>query len=146
LVFEDPDAAFRRHEEEIIQKIERRYEGVQKAEKFWGRFYKDNQDTLDRDEDDFMVKAIMQEHADELGQLPETKIGERLAELVQDKLLRYSRRSKLEDSATDTTAARTRVEPASRSTPRAPAREPEGPTTMTDMIKARQAARRKAVA
>src|SRR5262245_8324588 len=51
LVFEDPDLAFKRHEDEIVNKLRLEYAQEKRAEAFWHKFYRDNRDTLDREAD-----------------------------------------------------------------------------------------------
>ena len=134
LLFEDPVGAVNRLKAEIRQE----YVQEKKLEQFWNRFYRSNKD-LDRDEDEFIVKAILNENIQTLANLPEEDAAARLADLSRRQILKYQARQKEDEQE----SARTRVETPSRTTPRAAAPKDEGPTTITQLIKERRAARQK---
>lgn len=134
LLFEDPVGAVNRIKEEIRQE----YVKEKRLDMFWNKFYGQNKD-LDRTEDDFIVKAILNDNLQTLTQLSEEEAASKLADLSRRQILKYQSKTK-ED---DTDNSRTRVETPSRSTVRSAPKADQGPTSLTDLIKQRRAQRAK---
>ena len=135
LLFEDPVGAVNRLKNEIRQE----YIQEKKLDQFWNKFYRTNKD-LDRDEDDFIVKAILNENLQSLATLPEEDAAAKLADLSRRQILKYQSKNKQDDNEP---TPRTRVESPSRATVRAVPPKDEGPTTLTQLIKQRRQARTK---
>lgn len=140
LLFENPTEAVTRLKNEIRQE----YTQEKELERWRNRFY--TRTGLDEDEDGPLVMAVYNQNAATLAPLGlSDEAIDKLGDMVNQRILGYSRKAKLEDEPTDKNAPRTQVEPASR--PRTPVRTPqpeeEGPATITDLLKARRAARAK---
>lgn len=143
LLFENPNEAINRLKKEIREEVVGEYVQDQTQQKFWNGFYSKHKD-LSRDDDDFLVRGVLQQNWQTLSPLAPEEASEKLADLTRRQILRYSQKSKVEDENQPITAPRTQVESASRPMPRpAPAREDEGPATLTDVINQRRAARRR---
>lgn len=141
LLFENPTEAVNRLKSEITAEVTSLYQQDKAQTDFWNGFYSKNQD-LDRQDDDMLVRGVLQQNWNSLHALPPQEAAERLANLTRRQILRYSQKAKLEDESTPNPATRTFVEPASHPSPRpAPRAVDEGPATLTDVIKARRAAR-----
>jgi len=135
LLFEDPDGAVQRIQREVEQRIEGKYIQEKKLEQFWNKFYRSNKD-LDRDDDDFIVKAVLNENLNSLANMPEDEAASRLADLSRRQILKYSGKNK--DQTDEEPISRARVESASRPSARPAQPREQGPTTLTDLIKQRQ--------
>lgn len=142
LIFSNPEQAVELIEKNILKKVDERdsnikteletkYEREQAEKKYWNEFYKDNKDLKDAD---FVVKAIFQQHWNELGPMTPNQASKRLAELSREAILKLvpsndSKSVQVEGGATPSTK---------------PSRTPEGEkiVTMGQIIRNRNKARR----
>jgi len=86
LIFEDPDAALRLHEQEIVQKIRAEDQAKQAERQWWDGFYSKNKD-LSEDRD--LVDFAMNKHWDELRALHPDQAASRLADYTRETLVRF---------------------------------------------------------
>jgi hypothetical protein len=140
LWFENPQAAYQKIKQEVRDEIAGDYRRDQALQRFWDGFDRANDDLR---EDRWLAEQVMRDHFDELADLPTRKAQERLGELTRERILRLTR--KFKTTPNDDERPRLMVEPASGERPVRPARqEPEAPTTLSGVLKARADARRAA--
>lgn len=147
LWFENPSKAAELIEQKTYQRVRTEYEEREKAreqqqalDRFFDGFYRKNDDLRD---DDWVVKGVMQEHFEDLADLPTVKAQEKLADLTRERIIRLTRKVKTSDT---TRSRQTLAEPASgERAPRPAPTEDAGPGSLGDVIRER-AARRQAAA
>ena len=136
-LFENPKAAIERLKREMRQEIVGEYRQDQALRTFWEGFYRSHDDLR---EDDWMVRAMFQEHFNELADLPTREAQTKLGEITRTQILRLTRKTK---SPTDTTP-RDLLEPASGDRPPRPAaQDDDGPQSIGSLIASRRAERNK---
>lgn len=130
LWFENPKAAYQKIKQEVRQEIVGDYQRDQALQRFWDGFDRANDDLR---EDRWLAEAVLNDNFDELGALPTRKAQERLGELVRERILKLTRKTKTVNDDPD--RARTMLEPASGDRPPRPAAQDDKPETMSDQIR-----------
>lgn len=139
LLFKNPKEALKLHGERVARTVETKlrseYQRDQGTTEFWRDFYRDNSDLKD---DDDIVQMVLSTNLDKLGGMPVAAAMAELADLTRKRIMSYSnRKGRRPDD-------RTRVEGASAPSARRQPREDSGVITLSDIIKNRRLARRKA--
>ena len=138
LLFENPNEAISQIRQGIIREVEGRYSQDQSQREFWRGFYRKHDDL---DGEDTLVQAVMQRHWGELETLPVSTAQDKIADLTRGEILRISKKLKggREDELPQGRAV---VEGASSTPSRRKAEpEPEGPKSLSDVIRANRARR-----
>jgi len=146
--WENPERYFKALQDNIDKRIEERVSGVRdeltssyqqekKLEQFWIDFYKENKDLKD---DDFIVKSVLQRDYAELSTIPLDQAQQKLAARSRDVLLKYTKAEspKPEDKVV--------VEGGPAAASKKPASGTDEPKilSLTDIVKQRREAKRKA--
>jgi hypothetical protein len=137
-LFEDPQKTLQDFEKHIRQSV--RQEMTQEYQKdvgqreFWGQFYRDNPD-LDKYRD--LVDGSLAANYANLQNLPTAQAAKRLAELTRTRILAIRGGNK----PTPQPRRRAVAEGGNPPTDAPPRREPERPTTLGDVIRARHTKR-----
>lgn len=141
ILFEDPNKAVSMIQEKIRKEVTAdltsAYNSDKNADKFWDGFYNDNPDLK---QDDFLVKAVLAEHANDIGDLPVAKAAERLAELTQAQIVRYG--GSTSKSKTKRTATAQPSGPSGKKQPRSE-EETDNVRSISDVLRERRANRNK---
>lgn len=139
LLFTNPKEAMRLHGEQIRRDVKAELQGEYQKDQgekaFWTDFYAKNKD-LQTDKD--LVQFMLSKSMAELGDMPVEKAMDRLADLTRQTILGYGNRHGGEKRR-----SRAVVEGANPPASRAAPTPADRPTTLSDILKARKAARRK---
>jgi hypothetical protein len=136
LWFEDPSRAAKIIEERTYERVAGEYRQQEALKSFWDGFYRGNTDLQD---DGWIARAMLNEHATELVDLPVRQAQEKLAEFTRKEILRIAGKTKAQDRPTPAL-----LEPASGDRPpRSRRDEDEGPQSISDHIRQRNDARRR---
>jgi hypothetical protein len=142
LIFENPKKALELHGQQIEARLEARYRTEQAYRAFWETFYKNNPDL---EEEDTFVRARFTSIFNDIADQPTGKAQDALADDVRREILRISRKARTSD---DTPPPRTRAiveAPSGDRPPRAQRSEEDDlPTSLSDAIRRKVAARRAA--
>lgn len=136
-LFEDPEntiAALRKSiREEITKDLRTDYQTDQNQRQFWNGFFERHPDLRpDRD----LVEVTMHANMDKLGNLAVEEASDKLAELTRERILRYSGA----DDGRKGGKKKPLAEGANPPRKAAEQKKPEGPVTLSQIIKARRAA------
>jgi hypothetical protein len=132
LWFENPQAAYQKIKQEVREEIVGDYRKDQALRTFWDGFFRTHDDLR---EDDWLARAMFQEHFNELADLPTREAQQKLGEITRTQILRLTRKTK---NPTDTTP-RDLLEPASGDRPpRQPAPDDDGPQSISGLIAQRR--------
>lgn len=138
LLFSNPAEAVRRIKAEAVaeasQGLTAKYNQDQNTQKFWGDFFEANKD-LSKDDKD-LIELMLNKHLSELANIPVADAMKRLADLTRERLLRYAGGGRRK-------GGKAVAEGASVPTPKTPQAPPPRVTSISDVLKARAAARRK---
>lgn len=138
LMFADPKAAVRKIEDRAVQRAERKlrgeYQKDQSETKFWDEFYRAH---ADLQQDDDLVQLTLNKNLADLADLPVSQAMTKLADLTRQRILGYS-------GGKGRPKSRAVAEGSSPPSARRPATELQRPTTLSDIIRNRKAARQKA--
>lgn len=138
LWFENPAKAQEIIEQRIYQKVTGEYQRDQATRQFFDGFYRANDDLRG---DEWLVNAVFSESFGDIADMPISKAQEKLAELTRERILKLTRKAKVNEEPTRSRAAM--VEPASgeRTPRRVKEEEDEGPKSMADVIRERAKAK-----
>jgi hypothetical protein len=141
LLYDDPKAAMRLHGERVAAKVKQELTATYQREKgqetFWKNFYDKNKD-LKNDHD--LVEVTLKGNLNDLANIPVEKAMEKLADLTRDRILRYAG-GKPKGGSKKAVAEGAAAPSAPKATP-----EPNAPSSLSDIIKARARKRRGQVA
>lgn len=156
LMFDRPAEAVGHIRREINEQVsaakselETRYESERRRERFWATFYRANPDLAG---EELLVDSILQRDQSALSPLPVEEGQSRLADAVRKEILRIARVARERDSRDDEQPVpqrRASVEGARETTEgqrgrrQTAEREDEGPTSITEALRERRAARLK---
>jgi hypothetical protein len=139
-VWEDTPSALRSLRDEIKKEVTSELRGEYRAakseEKFWDTFYRENK-AFNRDDDHWVVQAIVNENFADWKEMPVAKVRAELAKETEKRLARIEARK---ERSGDTKSASLNLSSANAPSPR---KEPEEtlPRGLSDVLKARQAFR-----
>lgn len=148
-IFENPAEALSRLKQEwrqeIVSELTGRYEGDQQQRAFWEGFYRAHPDLADEPE---LVQAVATRLMPRWQSEPASRAGEFAEALAKDTralILRVSRKGREADApAEPRPAGRAVVEGASGGRAPTPPPDDEGPASLSDLLRQRQADRRRA--
>lgn len=138
LIFQDPQKALKMHAEmvrdQVKQEMTQMYQREQGTQKFWNDFYQANPDLKD---DHDLVEMTLNANLNDLIDEPVPQAIEKLADLTRQKILRYSGKGQNKDDGKSPKRQKAQAEGASRPAPKQPPQEEPGPSTLSDLIRAR---------
>lgn len=141
LLYDNPREAMRLHGDRIANKVKTelttQYQREQGQKIFWDRFYEKNKDLKD---DQDLVETTLKSNLNDLANIPVDDAMKKLADLTRDRIMRYAG-GKPKGGGKKAVAEGNGPPSAPRATP-----EPEAPSSLSDIIKARARKRRGQVA
>lgn len=141
LLYDNPQEAMRLHGDRVAAKVKKeltaQYSREKGQETFWKNFYDTNKD-LRADHD--LVEMTLKSNLNELANIPVEQAMKKLADLTRDRIMRYAG-GKPKGGGKKAVA-----EGAAPPSPTRPNSEPEAPSSLSDIIKARARKRRGQVA
>lgn len=138
-IFVEPEVALARLREEIKAEMRAEYQADKGQKEFWSDFYKSNPDLKDMD---FLTEAVLNKNYARLKDMEVEKAGKELAKLTREAASKIGVGRKKDDVEEPSRAV---VEGASHPAPKHNVQNTEpGVTSLSDVIKQRQAAKRKA--
>jgi hypothetical protein len=143
-IWEDTPAALKSLRDEIKKEVSEELRGEYRAqkseEKFWDDFYRSNK-SFSRDDDHWVVQAVVNENFSQWKDLPVNKVKEELAKETEKRLARIeARKERNVDKSAPTMGLSSSSSPS-------PKREPaeEKPKTLSQMIRDKQQMRQTAL-
>lgn len=141
LLYDNPKEAMRLHGQRVADKVKQEltatYQREQGQKVFWDRFYEKNKDLKD---DRDLVETTLKSNLNDLANIPVDDAMKKLADLTRDRILRYAG-GKPKAGGKKAVAEGAAAPSPPRATP-----EPEAPSSLSDIIKARARKRRGQVA
>ena len=137
LLFENPNEALGRLRQEIKEEMRMEYGRDQSEQKFWQGLYRKHDDL---EGEETLIRAVMQQHWGDLQALPVGDAQDKIADMTRSEILRISKKlrsGKDEELPQD----RAVVEGAGSAAPRRKAAEPEGPKSLSEVIRANRTRR-----
>jgi hypothetical protein len=141
MLYDNPKEAMRLHGERVAARVKadltRDYQKEQGTKVFWDKFYDKNKD-LKQDQD--LVETTLKSNLNDLANIPVEDAMKKLADLTRDRIMRYAG-GKPKGGGKKAVAEGSSPPSAPRATP-----EPDAPSSLSDIIKARARKRRGQVA